>query len=118
MIDVSNIKPAALLAGLYNNSFAQGMGLLRFKPGCLSIDQAQKLLDDCRVLRAPDGSDGVYFDYLQGRVLKVWIGPKKLDDRLYDRDLGPGAAARVVETLRTQPEALIENATLSQVVDF
>lgn len=91
MIDVSGIDRAVLLAALYNNSRPQGMGFLQ--PNCLSpmtVEQAQSYLDNGQR----------YFDYLQGRVMKVEINGKTLDPRLYDRDLGQGAAQRVVESLR------------------
>ena len=41
-----------------------------------------------------------YFDYLYGRVLKVWIKGDELDSRLYNRDNGEGAAERAINTLR------------------
>lgn len=40
------------------------------------------------------------FDYLNGRPIKVDLGPTDLDTRLYNRDQGAGAAERVVEALR------------------
>ena len=90
MIDVSNIDPAALLAALYNNSMPLGMGSLDPRSAQqMTVEQAQSLLDN--------GQD--YFDYLQGRVMKVEINGSTLDPWGYDRDNGSGAAKRVVEGL-------------------
>lgn len=91
MIDVSDIDRAVLPAALYNNSRPQGMGFLQ--PNCMSpmtVEQAQAFLD----------KGHTYFDYLQGRVMKVEINGKTLDPWEYDRYLGQGAAQRVVESLR------------------
>lgn len=89
-IDVSEINPAELLAGLYNRSHPQGMGFLQAQDGEMTPEQASELLND-------DGS--TYFDYLQGRVMKVEINGETLESRLYDRDLGQGAAQAVVDSL-------------------
>ena len=97
-----NIR-AQVLAALYNNSIPQGMGFLHATPGDLSIERAAQLLDT---------SDGRYFDYLQGRVLKsdlnsefgvAVVGSAELffdfDSWGYDRDLGAGAALRALAPL-------------------
>lgn len=87
-IDVSSIDSAELLAALYNNSHGQGLGMLHFTPEEMTKEHAQTLLDD-----------HTYFDYLQGRVMKVEINGKTLNPRLYDRDVGDGAAQSVVTGL-------------------
>lgn len=92
-IDVSNINPADLLAGLYNRSRPQGMGFLQSKDGVMTPEQAQKELEDI----TGQQRDHTYFDYLHGRVMKVEINGKVLEPRLYDRDLGQGAAQKVVD---------------------
>jgi len=89
MIDISGIDKAELLAALYNASKPQGMGFLHFTPEPLPIEEARELL-----------KGGSSFDYLKGRVMKVGLEGNALDPRLYDRDLGEGAAARAVQSLR------------------
>ena len=42
-----------------------------------------------------DADDG-YFDYLNGRVMKIDLSEDMLDPWLYDRDNGEGAAARAL----------------------
>ena len=90
-IDISNIDKAELLAGLFNASKPLGLGFLAKGHNIkMSIDSAREILKD---------SNG-YFDYLQGRVMKVDISGDNLDPYLYDRDNGSGAALQVVESVR------------------
>lgn len=42
----------------------------------------------------------MYFDYVNGHVIKCDIGGDSFDERLYDRDCGEGHAAAVIEALR------------------
>jgi hypothetical protein len=103
MIDVSSIKPAALLAALYNASRPLGMGFLSFTPQDMGEAEAEEILKDATTRQ---GGGGIaYFDYLKGRVMKVRIGTPTLDPRLYDRDNGEGAAAEVVAGLRAKAAA-------------
>jgi hypothetical protein len=95
-IDVSDISPAELLAGLYNNARAQGMGFLQYKPEPMNAIEAAKLIGD---------KGRAYFDYVQGRVMKVEINGKTLAPRLYDRDNGHGAALRAVNEIRARSKA-------------
>ena len=82
---------ARALVALYNASFAQNMGLLAYRPGDLSLEEAEKVL-----------AHNPYVDYLMGRVIKVNFGPDELNFRLYDRDCGEGSGERVVrEALET-----------------
>ena len=91
MIDISGLDKAAVLAALYNNSRPQGMGLLHFDPTPMSVEAAREILD---IDRPP------YFDYLHGRVMKVDLDSDELDPWGYDRDLGEGAAKKVIDSLR------------------
>ncbi len=111
-IDVSDINPAELLAGLYNRSFVNpgGMGVLQAKPGDMTIEQAQSLLDgevegDYMGVARTGSTGNRYFDYLHGRVMKVEINGKTLRTFLFDRDMGNGAAQKTVEAIRSQKAA-------------
>jgi len=101
MINIEGLNRAEILAALYNNSKPLGMGILHYKPDPMTRDEAQALLDteDARTGVYPQGA---YFDYLKGRVMKVLLKKdgKELNPRLYDRDLGEGAAERVIAGLR------------------
>ena len=82
MIDISEMNKAEVLAKLYNASRPLGMGLLHFTPEPMGVEEAQQLLEE-----------ETYFDYLNGRVMKVDLSKDTLDPWLYDRDNGQGAAA-------------------------
>ena len=88
MIDISKKDKGAVLAALYNNSRPQGMGFLHYDPKPMTTAEAEVLLARC-----------ADFDYLKGRVMKVDLEGDAFDPRLYDRDLGQGAAARAVATV-------------------
>lgn len=110
MIDVSNIKPASLLAALYNASQPIGMGIIHYNPEPMTDEEAQALLDTHAAQGAEfakkygnRGSRATYFDYLKGRVMKVEINGETLDPRLYDRDNGRDAAEMVVLDILTRP---------------
>ena len=114
-IDVSDIKPEALLAGLYNAVGPSGMGFLQAQPGDMTEEQAIALLSGKEVETDYGGmfpgqgtrelGKPVYFDYLYGRCLKTEINGKTLRTGLYDRDYGEGAAQRVVDSVREKAAA-------------
>lgn len=109
-LDVGHLEMAEVLRRLYNASGPVGMGRVHFTPGDLTLEQAQKLIDE-RMAKLPDlfakvpGIDqenyirrhALHFDYLQGRVMKINLAERRdLSVRLYDRDNGAGAAARAL----------------------
>lgn len=85
MIDISKMNKAEVLAKLYNASKPLGRGIIHYDPAPMTTEQAQKLLNQ-----------DTYFDYLQGRVMKIDLSGDMLDPRLYDRDNGQGAASHVL----------------------
>lgn len=89
MIDIKGLSKAKVLCALYNNSKPQGLGIIHFRPADLTEEEASKLLKETD-----------YFDYLAGRVMKVKISGDELDEWLYDRDNGRGAAARAIDLIR------------------
>lgn len=89
MIDIKGLDKGAVVAALYNRAQPQGMGFLHFDPTPMAADEGAALLND-----------SPYFDYLKGRVMKVRVAGDELDERLYDRDNGPGAAARAINAIR------------------
>lgn len=90
MLDITGIDKAEILAGLFNGSKQQGMGLLdRRGENNLTVPQAREILEEM-----------VCFDYLYGRVLKIGLDSDELDPRLYDRDNGKGAAEKIINQLR------------------
>ena len=93
-IDISTIDKAELLAALFNNSKTQGLGVLHFDARSISKEQAEAWLEKT-----------TYFDYLEGRVMKVELGGDTLNPCLYDRDNGQGAAARAIESMSSKGSA-------------
>ena len=98
MISIAG-RQAAVLAALYNASKPFGMGVLHYDPAPMTVEGAQGLLDNF-----PEGCEK-YFDYLQGRVMKVDMSGDECDPWLYDRDNGDGAAAQVIEALSLATES-------------
>lgn len=89
MIDVSKHAKGDVLAALYNHARAQGMGWLHYKSEPMTREEADKLL-----------AETDYFDYVNGRVMKVRIRDNgQLDEALYDRDNGHGAAQRAIDSI-------------------
>jgi len=88
-MNIEGMNKAKILAGLYNNSRPLGMGMLHFTPEDMTEETAQKLLDDGQT----------YFDYLQGRVMKIDLSKDELRTDLYNRDNGEGSAERVIELI-------------------
>ncbi len=90
-IDIKDLNKAEVLAALYNNTKAPGMGWLSYEDGDMTSEEAQELLD----------SQGTYFDYLKGRVMKVNLSEDFFLGHAYDRDNGEGAAERAILPLRS-----------------
>lgn len=91
-INLKGVNKAAVLAALYNASKPQGMGFLHYDPKPMTKKEAKELL-----------KHQTYFDYLQGRVMKVDLGGDTLDTWGYDGDNGDDAAeAAIGSLLRTK----------------
>lgn len=89
MINIKGMDKAEVLKRLYECSHLQGYGFLQAVPeGTVTVEHCRELLERT-----------TYFDYLYGRVLKVDLSGDEFDERLYDRDCGPGAAARALRPL-------------------
>ena len=85
-IDIGSLDKAQVLVALYNASKQRGLGFLDARGrDPLTVGEARRLLEETE-----------YFDYLQGRVMKVDLSGKYLDTWGYDRDNGPGAAERAL----------------------
>lgn len=91
-ISIAGLSKARVLAALYNNSRPLGMGFFQYDPEPMTEQEAQSFL----------GADGGYFDYVNGRVLKVDLRGDSFDPCLYDRDNGKGAAAAAIKSLRSK----------------
>lgn len=94
-VDISGLDKAEVLLALYHGTRAVGMGVLHDNSN-FSIDDAKNVVAD---------STRMYFDYVSGRPLKVNLSNSTFDPALYDRDAGPGTAAKVIECLREKVSA-------------
>lgn len=94
-VNIKDIPKNELLAALYNNSKPLGMGMLHYDPTPMTPDEAQNMIDDLK----NEGHD-LFFDYVKGRVIKVDITGDEMRTGSYNRDIGVGAAERIVESLR------------------
>lgn len=89
-MDISGLDKAAVLATLYNASHPQGMGFLAYNSEPMTVEQARELLNDGK---------RPYFDYLQGRVMKINLSGNELDTQNYNRDNGANAAEQALAEL-------------------
>ena len=102
---IAGLDKAAVLAALYNGSHAQGMGFIHFTPAPMTVDDAAQEIAN---IPEPDPRSGhrgpkrIYFDYLNGRVMKVDISGDELRTDLYNRDNGVCAAENIIKQLRAQ----------------
>lgn len=87
-MNISHLSKAKVLAALYNNSKALGMGAFHYDLAPMTEEQAASLLETHKT-----------FDYLNGRVMKIDLNGDELDTRLYNRDLGTNAAENVIKSL-------------------
>ena len=89
-VSLAGLNKADVLAALYNGSKPLGMGFLAFKAADMSRAEVQRMLDGGQT----------YFDYVQGRVMKVDLSGDELNTWGYNRDNGVGAAERIIGKLR------------------
>ena len=89
-VSIEGLEKHDVLAALYNAAAPQGLGFLQASSEPLTGQQARHYL-----------STTTYFDYLNGRPLKVNLDGDSFEPWGYDRDNGgEGAAAKVIEALR------------------
>lgn len=93
MVSIDGLDRAEVLAALYNNSRPLGLGILHFQPEPMTKEEAAELL-----------KEQSSFDYLKGRLMKIELkeDATEIFEGLYDRDLGAGACARVIDSLRVK----------------
>ncbi len=75
-IDISKLDKAEALAALYNASKTQGLGFI-------NAPSSQKMTAEEARAEHPESR---YFDYLNGRVMKLDLRGDSLDPYLYDRE--------------------------------
>ncbi len=99
-MDISGYNKATLLAILYNRARPQGMGFLHYDPTPWTDEDAQAYID----------KNGLTFDYVKGRVMKVDISRNTLETGLYNRDNGANAAENALRAYIQSGQ--LDNATI------
>lgn len=103
-ISIAGLDKAEVPAALYNRAKPQGMGCAKFIPGDMTADQAREFVARGHGDR-PTVTSGGYFDYLNGRVMKVDLSGDTFDPFFYDYNNGQGAANEVIAKLRLRESA-------------
>lgn len=109
MVDIKGLDKAEVLHTLWRHSHAQGMSFLGLTPEGFTLEKAQELIKERQEKNAR-----LYFDYVEGHVIKCDLSEDSFDEFLYDRDCGPGAAASAIDELRcvtTIKENVIKTAS-------
>jgi hypothetical protein len=101
MINIKGLDKAEVLYSLWHNSHAQGMSFLGLPKKEFTLERAQELIKETGYVLEGEYRPGcLYFDYVDGHVIKCDITNDEFDERLYDRDCGEGAAAKAIEYVR------------------
>lgn len=98
MINIKGLDKAEVLYSLWHNSHAQGMSFLGLPQKEFTLERAQELIKERGY--NPEGENRpncLYFDYVDGHVIKCNITGDTFDEQLYERDCGEGAALKAVE---------------------
>ncbi len=98
-MNISNLYKPKVLAALFNAAKPLGMGRLHYRPEHIMDDQeAEKLLD----------SGQTWFDYHEGRLMKINMATDEINTWGYNRDNGENSAenavARAFSELNTTEE--------------
>lgn len=94
MVDIKGLDKAKVIHALWHGSRAQGLSFLGVSPAGFSFEHAKEIIEERQRKH-----QSLYFDYLEGHVIKCDITKDAFDEFLYDRDCGPGAAQRAINKL-------------------
>ena len=91
-IDIQDLDRIEVFMALYNRARPQGMGFIHYENKPMCRVEAEHLM------RSGQG----YFDYVNGRVMKIALSldTTSISPRMYDRDNGAGAVQEVIDSLR------------------
>lgn len=98
MLNIKGLDKAEVLYSLWHNSHAQGMSFLGLPQKEFTLERAQELIKERGY--DPEGENRpncLYFDYVDGHVIKCNITGDEFDERLYERDCGEGSALKAIE---------------------
>lgn len=98
---VGLVRPR-VFAALFNGAKPLGLGFLQYNPEPMTAEQAQERFGEC----------SQYFDYVDGRVMKVDLSGDEFRTGLYNRDNGVGAAEAIINLLQSTGEVYPEEVEL------
>lgn len=91
-MNIAGLSKAKVLAALFNAAMPLGMGFLHYKPEHVMDEaEAEKLLEK-----------QTYFDYIEGRVVKVNLEGDEVWTANYNRDNGVDAAENIINAMRQE----------------
>ena len=100
MIDIQGLDKGEVLHALWHASHVQGMSFLGLpKGGKFTVQRAKRIVKE-RLKNITNNDCQLYFDYVDGHVIKCNLGGDTFDECLFDRDCGAGAAQRAIDNLR------------------
>ena len=94
MVSIEGLDKAKVLHALWHASHAQGLSFMGLNPDGFSFEHAKEIIEERQRKH-----QSLYFDYLEGHVIKCDITKDTFDEFLFDRDCGPGAAQRAIDKL-------------------
>jgi hypothetical protein len=94
-VSILNLNKAMVLMALYNASQMQGNSFLGGSGSKMSLEQAESHL-----------KERTYFDYLNGKVMKVGFEGDVINLWLYDRDNGLGAGLKAIKSVYPQAKEI------------
>lgn len=100
MVNIEGLDKAKVLHALWHASHAQGMSFIALPKNGedFTISRAEELIRERDEFDNPNYK--LYFDYVDGHVIKCNLYEDEFDETLFDRDCGEGAAAKAIEQLR------------------
>lgn len=112
-MDISGLSKEEVFAALYNAAISRGLGFLHYDPKPISAEEAEEIMtffgdDNRRIFGSlgPEYNDGLCFDYVYGRVLKVDLTFDDVAVYAYNEANGEGVAERAIWHLRTTGEVV------------
>ncbi|OGT43834.1 MAG: hypothetical protein A3F42_08125 [Gammaproteobacteria bacterium RIFCSPHIGHO2_12_FULL_37_34] len=99
-INIQGLDKAKLLQALFNNSKPLGLGFFdKDSNKEMTYTEAQQIV-----------AEGMDFDYLNGRVMKIDLSGDELDPCGYDCENGQGSVLKVVTALKNGVEVAFNKA--------
>ena len=86
-MDITGLSKPKILAALFNAAMPLGLGFMHYQQShVMDEKEAEKLLET-----------QTYFDYHEGRLMKVDMSKDELRTDLYNRDNGENAAENAIK---------------------